>query len=218
VGCTGANGGILTAAPEEPQIAVGGFKPARCRFPRSRHVGGSGRPLYAVGTALPCRIGPTDPSPLARDDVELPQIVERPDIVGRIPAVASEEPQIPVRVDPADRVFPRAGNVGRGGGAFRTVDADLILGVRAAYPGPLAAGDVVFPQVVEIPEGDHRLDRAVAIAPEEPQIAAGVGPADRAVSRSGNVARSGRAFGAVGPELVDRAGPAHPGPLAVDAA
>src|SRR5207302_11162132 len=101
---------------------------------------------------------------------------------------------------------------------FLTGGARLILGGRGGSPAPLGSVAVGYAEVGENVEGAHLLARAVAIAPEGPQIAAGVGPADCAVSRSGNVARSGRAFGAVGPELVDRAGPAHPGPLAAYAA
>lgn len=108
-----------------------------------------------------------DPGPGARCRRRLqpPQILQAAVQLVNVVARAAVEPQLPPRVGPGRGVAPRPGGVL--GGAFprRPVNA-VEFPVIALDPGPVAAGGVEAPQVVQRFPGDVVIE---LVAPEKPQ-------------------------------------------------
>src|SRR5262249_35601910 len=90
------------------------------------------------------------------------------------------------------------------------VDAQLPARAGAAHPRPLIRAGIVFPQIVE--GGGGGSGRIPAVPAEEPQVAAAVDPADRALASAGGVGRRRDALGAVDAGDAGRVAAAHPGP------
>src|SRR5579862_6671599 len=129
-----------------------------------------------------------------------PQVVQIPvgSSLGRVITLAAEEVHIPARVGQpharaaagTDRVVrivqlervKRRGNIGAG-----------LVYVRGTLPpDPLAAGHVIFPDIVE-ESGRHRSAGAVTEATEEEQVTIGVDPTRRSPTRARNI--GGRSVG-----------------------
>src|SRR5208283_4059657 len=91
-----------------------------------------------------------------------------------------KEPQISTAIDPGRCLLAASRSISSGSRSQRAVDARLETSVRpateraaSAHPGPQIGGGIVFPQVVELAPIPIQV---IAVAPEEPEMAAGVGP------------------------------------------
>src|SRR5579862_2370107 len=154
------------------------------------------------------------PGPLARRGIELPEVVDDAKFAGCVIAGATEQPEIPVPVGPADRGISCPGRVPGVGYMKIAIRAVLIPNLASGHPCPLVRSGTEFPNIVEVPLGTHRID---AVAAEKPQIPAWIRPGDGQLTAAGHVARGKLAQRAVNAgDLLTApvgAGAAHPGPL-----
>ena len=133
------------------------------------------------------------PGPLHRGWAEFPKVVQNAlDVVG-IDGPAAKEPEIAPAIGPGRSVKAASGDVSGGRltqcsiHAGRPAGSIFIAGphgIASAHPGPLVRGWVELPKIIELAIVAVDIE---ALAPEEPEITAAVGPALAAESASGHV-------------------------------
>src|SRR5580698_7130110 len=206
---------VAVVAAIEPEVA-GGIDPGNRGAATGGLVRRSGdtlRTIVARDAACVELVGAIHPRPQARGNGILPQIVQvavtlhtrAADVAG-----AAEEPEVAGGVGPGNRLPARHRYVADRGGALRAVGTGSVDGVGAAHPGPQAGARRELPQVIQqtaIPGA------VVALAPEQPEVAARVGPTRGELPRAGDITGGGRALGTVDTVGITHIRAAHPRPF-----
>src|SRR5271165_137386 len=205
---------IDTRSTEEPEVAVV-VLPRDGAVTGTWPIGGGCLPGSAEKADTGRDIAAAFPRPLLTRGRVLPKIVEVPVNSERVVPKSAKEPEIAARIGPADCAFPRTGEICGGRCTEGAIDAHGICWIGncrgPALPGPLAGRGGGLPKISEGAVAGQGC--TVTISSEEPEIAIGIGPGDRTLSRTGHIGRRCVAERSVNACAIRNVGSPYPRPL-----
>ena len=178
------------ATPKEPEIAFA-VGPGRSTLAAWGDVSGGRHTQDAIHSRLLAHAASTHPGPFICGRIELPKLVEI--VPGDLThathagATAPKEPEIAVLVGPAHRVNADSGEVSGSKRSQCTVHSKRATRAASAHPCPFVRGRVKNPEVVAIATLAIAI---IALAPEQPELAALISPARSALAGSGDISGS----------------------------